>query len=275
MDAQLLEQLPETLTVEQDGKSMPIRDHPFVKEAKDWPTFAKTALDAHREVGARVRIPGKDAKPEDVTAFKTRLIESGILPAPLKSPDEYGLVKPDTLPDGLEWNEEGAKKLAAILHKHGAPKALAGEILALKQELELGRLQSLKVSREDGEKQLKAEHGTHYDERKEAAGRLASMIFKSEEELAFFEKLGLGNHPAFLSVMMRLAPLAQQDSTFLHDLNRGGGSSGADVKAKLQDIMTNPQNPDHKLYWQKDKATLEKVEKMYKAAYGEGKVELT
>src|SRR3990167_588917 len=129
LDATLMEQLPDTMTVEQDGKPMPIREHPFVKEAKDFPTFVKTAFDAHKEVGARVRIPGKDAKPEDVMAFKTRLIESGVLPAPLKSPDDYGLVKPETMPDGLEWHEEGAKKLAAMLHKHGAPKELGAELL--------------------------------------------------------------------------------------------------------------------------------------------------
>ena len=276
LDATLMEQLPDTMTVEQDGKPMPIREHPFVKEAKDFPTFVKTAFDAHKEVGARVRIPGKDAKPEDVMAFKTRLIESGVLPAPLKSPDDYGLVKPETMPDGLEWHEEGAKKLAAMLHKHGAPKELGAELLALKQELELGRVSALKSSREDTEKALREEYGAHYEERNEEAKRLAAIIFKTDEEVDFFNRTGIGNSKPFLSAMMRLAPLAAQDSSFVHDQSRGGGGgSGDEVRAKLADIMMNKENPKHKLYWQKDKATMEEIEMMYKDAYGDKKVELT
>lgn len=100
------EQLPDTYTVEVDGKPMPLRDVPFVKEAKDLGGLIKTGYDAHREVGARVRIPNKEAKPEERTAFLGKLYEQGLLEAPPSSPDEYGITKPDALPDGLLWSDE-------------------------------------------------------------------------------------------------------------------------------------------------------------------------
>jgi hypothetical protein len=273
--------LPSTLTVEQDGKVIPLRDVPFVKEAKDLGSLIKQGYDAHREVGARVRIPAKD-KPEDVSAFKAKMIEAGILEAPPGKPDDYAIEKPATMPENFKWDDGLVGEFKTTMHKHGVPKGAAQDLINLHIKAMGGMTNALleqtglKVNAEETVATLKNEFGDKYDVLRADAGRLASEIFKSPEELAFFENLGLGNHPKFLSILMRLAPLVQQDSSFMPDAKRPSNMANAgELRTKMADLMSNPQNPLYKGYQNRDPAVMEQVEKWYKDVYGEGKVTIT
>lgn len=269
--------LPDTATIEQDGKQVLLRDMPDIKNAKDLATLAKTVVESQREIGRRIRIPGADAKPEDVQAFKARLYESGVLSAPLASPQDYGIVKPEDQPEGLPWNDELATELATALHKHGAPKELAADLLAIHNKAIMGAQAGLNTSLEAGMAALKTEHGDKFDERMEFAKRLTPTLFKTEEELAFMEHSGLANHPAFLSVIMRLAPLAAQDSSFIAGLPTQNGSAvtAESAKAELGKIMSDKTNERYAGYWKQDKEVMAYVQDLYKRAYGTGQVELT
>lgn len=279
LDDAMLAQLPDTMTVEVDGKPMPLRDTPFVRESKDFATFAKGAYDAHREVGAR--IPVKGGTPEVVAEWRKThlptLYKNGLLDAPPATPEEYGVVKPLDIPEGLTWDDARAAKYAGILHKYGVPKGIVPELMELHKEALAGANQSMKLTTEAGVAALKSEFGDKYDIRVEDAKRLTATIFKSPEDLAFFEQTGIGNHPGFLSVLMRLAPLAMQDSSILASQPSAGTSSatGDAVRSEVASIMSDPTNPKHKLYHQGDKATLEYVDELYKKAYGGGQVEVS
>jgi len=281
LDQSLVDQIPADLTVDVDGKAVPLRETPFVKEAKDFQTFVKGAYDAHREVGARIPIR-TDGKPESVKAWREthlpNLYKAGLLDAPPSSPKDYGVVKPTNIPPGLSWDDTRAEKYAGILHKYGVPKAIVPELMALHEEALVGVANALKTSVEEGTAALKREFGDKYDERIEQAKRLTAAIFKSPEELAFFEELGLGDHPGFLSVIMRLAPLAMQDSSIVAGMGSkegGTGMSGDAVRAEVADIMHNKNNPKNAGYWRQDKAVLDYVEELYKKAYGAGTVDAT
>jgi hypothetical protein len=245
--------LPSTLTVEQDGQVIPLRDVPFVKEAKDLGSLIKQGYDAHREVGSRVR-----------------------------KPDEYAIEKPATMPETLKWDEGLVSEFKNTMHKHGVPKGAAQDLVNLHLKamgtLADGLLEQtgLKVNKEEAVATLKNEFGDKYDVLRADAGRLASEIFKTPEELAFFEHLGLGDHPKFLSILMRLAPLVQQDSSFMPDARRpAAGISKDDLRGKMADLMSNPQNPLYKGYQNREPAVMEQVEKWYKDVYGEGQVTIT
>ncbi len=280
LDETLTAQLPDTLTVEVDGKVVPLRETPFVKESKDFASLVKAGYDAHREVGARIPIK-HDGKPETIAEWRRthlpNIYKAGLLEAPPATPADYGIVKPTNVPDGLVWNDDRATKYAGILHKYGVPKAIVPELMALHTEALTDVGLTLKTSVEEGTKALKAEFGDKYDQRIEEVKRLTAVLFKDPEEIEFFEKTGLGNHPGFLGVMMRLAPLAMQDSSIAAGLgsNSDTGVTGETVRAEVADIMSNPNNPKNKLYWQQDKATMEYVNNLYKKAYGDAKVELT
>lgn len=268
---------PDDALIEHEGKQVSLREMPDVKNAKDLTTLAKNYVESQREIGRRVRVPGKDAAPADVLAFRTKLYEAGVLTAPLASPQDYGIVKPEGLTEGLHWNDELATELATALHKHGAPKELAADLLAIHQKALTGTQAGLKTSLDAGIAALKVEYGDKFDERMELAKRLTPAIFKTEEEIAFAEQTGLANHPAFLSLLMRLAPLAAQDSSFIAGLPaQNGGAVTADAaRAELGKIMSDPTHAMHAGYWKQDKAVATHVQELYRKAYGTAQVELT
>jgi len=269
MDEVWYSQLPDTAMVDIGGQQMPLRDQPFIKESTDLEAFVRRALDSHSEVGRRV--PLKASTPEELANWKNtnlpKLYDAGILERPPGSPSDYAIAKPDIMPEGIAWNDDLATRFAGALHKHGAPKALATELLQLYGEALGGTQKQLETDYDTALTALKKEHGEHYEVRKEEAKRLTPLIFKTPEELAFFEELGIGDHPAFLSVMMRLAPLAAQDSSYLKDALLTTGVSPDDVRSELARIMTDKTHPMHAGYHQRDAKVLAHITDMYKKAY--------
>lgn len=247
----------------------------FVEKAseKDIPSLIKSYAHATKRLGSALSLPGKDAKPEELQGLRQRLYDAGIFERPPGNPEDYGIAKPETLPEGLAWNDELATKFATTLHKHGVPKAAAGDLLTLYTEAMTGVASALKTDREATLAALRQEHGDQFDERKELAARMIPAIFKTPDEVQWAESLGLGDHPGFLSLLMRLAPLAAQDSSFLAEVRRPGGQkSGEEVRAELAKIMTDPQHPQHAGWKRGDKAALAYVDELYKQAYGSGPV---
>lgn len=256
--------LPDDAVIDHEGKPTPLREMPDIKNAKDLSALAKGYVESQREIGRRERVPGKDATPEERQTFKTKLIERGVLPTPVASPQEYGITRPESVPEAL-WNPELASSLASILHKHGIPKEAAPELLALHEQAIAGSRNLLKTSEEQGMAALKAEHGEKFEERFELAKRFVPMIFKTPEELAFADVTGLANSPLFLGPLLRLAPYAQQDSSFLREVGRPiGGMPVEDAVKEHTRVQTDPTHPQYEGYRKGDPKALAYVDSLYR-----------
>lgn len=285
MDATILSQIPETLTYQDGDKVIPYRDHPFVKDAPDLPTFIKMGVDAHREVGGRIPLKVDKTNVVEIENWRKnhlgRLYDAGVLDRPPQSVTDYDDVvkRPETLPDGWGWNDEFAKDFKTISHKYGIPKAAIPELIALHEKTMTSAGAVLKTSMEAGMAALKAEHGEKYDERREGAKRLVDEIFKTPEELALFEEAGWGNHPGFIGVLMRLAPLAQADSSFFTTSGSKSGGTGAlthdEIKAEVAKIATDKTHPMHEGYMRGAPEVMAYIDGQYKKLFGAAQVEIS
>jgi len=266
MDSALMQYV--TPELKADPVAWPILDK---MSEKDIPGILKSYANAQHRLGSAINLP---SKPEEAEAWRRdhlpKLYQSGVLSAPPTKPEEYGITKPAKLVDGTSWSDDLSKELGTVLLKHGAPKGLATDLLTLYEKALSGTAAKLKTSADEGIAALKAEHGSHYEERAELAKRLTNEIFKTPEELAFFEQTGIADHPLFLSVLMRLAPYTQQDTTFFKDEGTGvaGGKNAEEVRSEVADIMSNAANPRHAGYLKGDKGVNEYIDNLYKKAYG-------
>lgn len=242
---------------------------------KDMGSVLKSLAHANKRLGSAINLPGKDAKPEEVQALKQRLYEAGVFKAPPAGPEAYTFQKPEHLPEGVAWSDELSGKFASALHKHGVPPEAMQDLMPLYLEAITGASQALKTDTESGMAALRQEHGEKFDEYREAVRRMSGAIFKSQEELDFFNHTGLGDHPAFLSVMMRLAPLALQDSSFMETVPvKGGQISGEEARTQYADILSNPQNKWYEAFKRRDPKAEAHVNELYKQAYGNEKVRI-
>lgn len=272
-----------TIEVEKDGakSQVPVRDHEFVKSSPNLDHFVKRAFDNHAEVGRRIPVSVKDDA-ERKTWRETHLPtlhKAGLIEAPAADPKEYTIKMPeaDKIPKGLKINDEAVGKFRGLLHKHGisAKSTLGQELLDLQMEVGAGQMEVFKGSSDEAMKALKEEFKDEFDGRFEAATRLMPVIFKTKEELDLIEKSGIGNHPTWLGLLMRLAPLALADSSVLP---KGGGGGGGgqmtreQVAAEMTKIMTNKEHPMYEGYWRNDPETMRQIEEMYKKVAGDGKI---
>lgn len=290
--------VPQDLTYEAEpGRSVPLAEHPFIKDSPDVPTFFKRVIDTHREVGSRVpikieRVRNSDGtfgpKIEAVEQWRKdhlpKLYDAGILDRPPSKPEEYEIKKPDNLYEGVNWSDDRAKKFGEIGIKYGIPKAAMAELHKLHVEGVEGTQAVLKTSYDDTMLKLKREHGDKFDERMEMAKRFNRLIFKDPEELAFMEETGLGNHPILAGILMRLAPYAQNDSSLVESLKEAGNTPGSvpnteaereKIRAELADIMSNKDNPRHAGYLRGDKDVSDYIDSRYATIYGKGQVDIT
>jgi hypothetical protein len=74
----------------------------------------KSARESEKMLGDRIKVPGKDATPEERDAFLEKLGRP-------KTPDGYEFKAPANLPEGLPYDGERANKLKTVLHQAGVP----------------------------------------------------------------------------------------------------------------------------------------------------------
>lgn len=91
---------------------------------KDVASLAAKARNAESLIGQSVRLPGKDAKPEDVDAFLSKVLS----PYRPEKPEGYEFKLPDGLPEGLPYDKAFADRFKAAAHAAGIPTKAAAAL---------------------------------------------------------------------------------------------------------------------------------------------------
>jgi hypothetical protein len=205
------------------------------------PALAKSYVHAQRAMGSRVAIPGKDAKPEDVAAFKSRLTEAGIIDAVPEAPDKYTAKM--HAPEGAAVDEEALAGFHKTAHALGLTDKQAQGVLDIYVEqtakmggaVEVQRAAQFKETTEALAKEWGAAAG-----RETALANRAALDLGGQEFVDRLVASGMANDLLMVKVLNKAGHLLAEDDAIFRDTV---GSSDADAKAKLQAIMTDPKHP--------------------------------
>lgn len=91
------------------------------RQFKDVASIAKTAREQDKLLGNAIRVPGKDAKPEEVDAFLNKLGRP-------ETADGYDFAVPKDLPETLPYDAERASGFKALAHQQGLTAKQAAAI---------------------------------------------------------------------------------------------------------------------------------------------------
>lgn len=197
---------------------------------------------------------GEDATPEQQAAYLAELRKATGAP---EKPEDYGLKKPDNLPDGVEWNQEFADKVTTIAHKHAIPPAALKELAALHNEniqgmtakhSEMQELQAAQVT-----EQLNKEWGVDAKDNWARAMRGAQVLGVDPTTSR------LANDPDFIRAALKADQMVREDKGLVH---------GADETATYQERIARIQNSDDfqgKNGQAKQMAALETMRGLYNA----------
>jgi len=202
----------------------------------DLPGLLRTAMHDRSLVGKKgLQALPPHATDKDRAEFRDRLAD--VLGVPKKA-DEYGLKKPDNLPEEA-WDADYVKGVQEIAHKHAiSPQALAelseftnSRAVELMGQGEAARAKAL----EESTTALRQEWQGEFDRNIAAAQRAAKTFGVDVNDPT------LGNHPGFIKAMARIASVIGDHHLITPEGNQNGGGQGP--MDRVKSIESNPQDP--------------------------------
>ena len=245
-----------------------LRSEPSLATIKDFPGLVSQYVNGQKMIGAdKVVLPGKEASEETWNEFFAKLGRPG-------KPEEYGLKKPDGLPEGFPYSEDLQNGFAAAAHKLGLTPVqvnglykwyLDGEVEAL-----TGMEKERALTRANTEAELKKEFGSAYAETMEGA-KLLVRKFGGDDVVNHFNETGLGDDLILNSFLARVA------RQFAEDTLKGDGTkvfhtmSPAEAVAEIKRLRMDKDFMN--VYMDKrqtgHKEAVEKYQTLYNLAYPE------
>lgn len=206
-------------------------------KGKDWteagPTLVKNYINGQKMIGGSIRIPGKDAKPEEIAAYREKL---GV-PA---TADKYDLKPPATLEKF--FTGDLATSFRGMAHKAGYTSEQANALLEWYGSTVGVAQNTLAMSGKDAAAVLKTEWGGAYEKNLTLAQR-AVREAGGTELLKYLDDTGLGNHPALVRAFARMGLLMAEDGSIPGDIV--GVPGPAEAQAKINAIMADPKDLYH------------------------------
>jgi hypothetical protein len=189
-----------------------------------------------------VVIPNENSTPEEVSAYRKAV---GVP----DSADKYN-VKPEKLPEGLEWSDDLAKPILDIAHKHGIPEAAMKELVAAHMANEAQRTgavsEMIEKDLETGRQELQKSFGQDFEKKIDLAKRAAQSVGVNPLSRGFMD-------PDVVKGFVRLAEKISEDR--LTGDGKTGGLMGGEALAKA--IQTDANHPLHAKYLAGDPDTIE------------------
>ncbi len=171
----------------------------FAKRFASPADVAKAALDLRKANSSMIRVPGADAKPEQIAAFRKALGAGETVEAYEFKP---------AAGEASETDKIVASKVAEVMHRHHVPLTAATELHGVVTEIAASvQAEQDRVAlqaREDSQASLKKEWGGDYESNTELAKRAISQ-FASDDLKAFLNDTvisgqKLGDHPELIRV---------------------------------------------------------------------------
>ena len=190
---------------------------------KDVAGLAKSFIETKKMVGARSAVPGADAKPEDVAAFRKAL---GVPDAP----EGYALKRPE-IAAVLGWDDKAEAGFKAAAHKAGmTPVAAQAAVDYYASMLQTQHDAARAMEREAGAA-LRTQWGANYDANLGIANRALSQ-YGGDDLVEFLHTSKLGADPRMVQAWAKVGA-DLMESGFIRGENIGRVSDEeADTKVR-------------------------------------------
>lgn len=222
--------------------------------------LARSHVEAQKMIGGSIRIPKADAKPEEWDAFYAKLGRPG-------KPEEYGIAKPENLPEGVSWDENLAKWFAATAHSVGMPKAMAQKFMEQWNGLAAQSFEERQRQAEEALRPLREEWGKSFDGRVELGVR-AVKHFGGEDLAKYLNESGLGNNPALIKTFSRIGKMLV-DQGFISGDGGGGALTRESIQEKIKGIMSDKEHPYNNAKHPRHAEAMKEMSQLYEEIYPE------
>lgn len=224
---------------------------------KDFPSFVKSAVSLEKKIGTSIVPPSKDAKPEEIAAFKQKIYATGAFTSPPESPDKYE-IDLSKIPEPLR-SDQTVKSVREWAHKFGVSQEGVNELVGIETKRYEEMDSAVKYDRAESEKiitGLAAKENMTLEEVMVYGGAwLAKNV--SEQDMARLKVSGLADDPKLAWMIAKAGRDSGEDISIT---DAGQSDPLVDVKGELNTILGDKTHP----YWVREHPGHEMaVEKVY------------
>lgn len=197
------------------------------------PVMAKSFLDSQKMIGNSIRIPGKDAKPEDWNTFYNKLGRP-------EKPEGYAYKRPQFVSKDVQWDEGMEKEFINTAHQIGLNNDQVQKIIDWQGKYIEGRAVSAREQIKTTLGELKKEWGPDY-ESKLILGERAVRQIGGDRLVDVLERTGLGNNIDLVKAFAEIGNILAEDG--LIDGRIDGRQSPEDIEKQIQTMMLDKTHP--------------------------------
>jgi hypothetical protein len=241
-----------------------LRDHPSISPIKDVENLARSYVNAQRLIGTdKIPMPSNPTE-EDLDRIYERLGRPS-------TPEDYGIS-----PDGSVVTEEVAKEYSDIAHKLRLTPDQAQGILeyyrGTVEQSGAATLEMAEIAREETVSSLKQEWGRAFEQKVDAAARVAQEFGNAEMfDITLQDGSKLGDNPEFIKAFAKIAEFRQSVTSedTVADMSQSNVMTPADAKAEIDAIMNDKGHP----YWDRKnlvgrQQAVERVQELWGMVHG-------
>lgn len=222
---------------------------------KDPAGLAKSYLHAR---ASRPQFPGADATPQQIQEWR----ELAGVPA---DPSGYQLQAPETLPEGVSWDDGRVSKFAELAHKYHVHPEFMREAIALdlahQSEIAGQTKAQIEAHHAAAKEELMTAWGAKFQENSNLVRHLVARLGESaalpEEQVQ-----ALANSPAVAKVMLQVNRLISEDAV----KTPAGFGDLRSPQQRANDIMTGKDQEWSERYRNGDRDAMELVGKLLQQA---------
>lgn len=241
-----------------------IRGHPSISPIKDVENLARSYVNAQRLIGAdKIPMPANPTE-EDLDRIYDRLGRPS-------TPEDYGIAA-----DGSVVTEEVAKEYSDIAHKLRLTPDQAQGILeyyrGTVEQSGAATFEMAEIAREETVSSLKQEWGRAFEQKVDAAARVAQEFGNPEMfDITLQDGSKLGDNPDFIKAFAKIAEFRQSVTSedTVADMSQSNVMTPADAKAEIDAIMNDKGHP----YWDRKnlvgrQQAVERVQELWGMVHG-------
>jgi hypothetical protein len=207
--------------------------------------------------------PGQTATPEDVERFR----QLAQVPA---SPEQYGIQKPDNLPDGLQWDDNTLGEFAKIAHANHVPAPAFKALVDSFTQVEAQKLQAAQAAQQQelmqAQELIRRELGPSPADFEKAAARInhtvAVLADKANIDPDDPSLAAIRANPAMIRILNQVAKMTAEDPTRAP----AGYGDLRGPREKADDIMKGRDPEWSQKYKEGDRAAIDRVAKLLEQA---------
>lgn len=251
---------PAAITAESDWRGFAPEDVKddlkSLESVKDFAGLIKTAVHGQKALGASIRLPGKDAKPEDVARAKEdilgKLRTAGMLDGAPGKPEDYGIEIPEVAAV-LGWDHESFGAFLGEMHKVGATKTQIETAIKAYEAFTQRGIAAEKAERDRVQGELSREWGPNYKPNvglaNKAVQSLDAEIGAKGELIGYLQTVGAADHPLVVKAMAWLGKSMWEHGVIDGVSGMVGAEEAATKLRAMESDRTHPLNmrthPEH------------------------------